>query len=189
MIKSTGRIILWTLIFFSAGYFIYNNVPPILGIGNETLDTRRDAEKNWLIIHLSFGIVALVLGAIQFWPAIRNKFPRWHRGSGKVYIICAILAGVTAFYLLSNYPLPGSVPPLAILAMLWISTTIFAWLFARKKNFKLHKQFMTRSYVCALAFVFIRLLDKFDHDSGLLSFIRDDETRATFIDWMGWMLE
>jgi uncharacterized membrane protein len=188
MIRQTGRIILWVAVFLSAGYFIYNNVPPILSIGNEQLDERRAAEKTGLILHLSFGIVALILGAIQFWPAIRNKYPRWHRNAGKAYIICAIIAALSAFYLLSNYNLPGSIPPLAILATLWLSTTVFAYLFARKKNYKVHKQFMTRSYVCALAFVFIRLLDKFDHSTGVLSFIKDDETRATFIDWMGWML-
>ena len=42
---------------------------------------------------------------------------------------------------------------------------------------------MIRSYVCALAFVYLRLFDMIDHSAGVLAFIKDDETRATVIDW------
>jgi hypothetical protein len=42
---------------------------------------------------------------------------------------------------------------------------------------------MIRSYVCAMAFVYLRLFEKIDRDTGVLSFITDAETRLTVIDW------
>lgn len=186
--KQFGRSVLWLAVFISAGYFIVMNVPPILGIGNEKLDDRRALERTWLIIHLSFGSLALLLGSLQFWPVIRSRYPAFHRTIGKLYIIFSITASLMAFYLLSNYPLPASIPSLLLLNTLWLFSTIIAYLFAMKKLFKFHRQFMIRSYVFALAFVFIRLLDKIDHYSGMFDFIKDKETRATFIDWAGWIV-
>lgn len=188
MVKQTGTIILWILIFTGVFYFLIHNVPPILGIGPETLDQRRAAEKVWLITHLCFGTAALILGAIQFRPGIRNKFIRWHRNAGKLYIICSIVAALMAFYLLSNYNLPGSIPGLMLLSLIWLFTTIIAFLFAKKGDFITHRKFMIRSYICALAFVSIRLLDKIDYFTGLFSFIKDPETRATIVDWIGWLI-
>jgi hypothetical protein len=34
-----------------------------------------------------------------------------------------------------------------------------------------------------MAFVNLRLFEKIDRDTGVLSFITDDETRLTVIDW------
>ena len=188
MIKRIATITLWVLILTSVIFFLVINIPPILGIGNEKLDRRRALEQGWLITHLGFGTAALFLGAIQFWPGIRNNYPKWHRLAGKFYILCSIVAALMAFYLLSNYPLPASVPGFSLLAILWLFTTIAAYLFARKKDFTSHKQFMTRSYVCALAFVFVRLLDKIDHFTWIFSFIKNDDMRATLIDWSGWLI-
>src|SRR3954468_15716379 len=105
MASHIPRFILWALIFSATAYFFILNVPPILGIGNDALDQRRALERGWLIVHLCLGLTALILGAFQFWPGIRNKYTKWHRNAGKVYIICSIVASLMAFYLLSNYPL------------------------------------------------------------------------------------
>jgi len=47
---------------------------------------------------------------------------------------------------------------------------------------------MVRSYICGLAFVFIRVLDKISGATGLFDFIKDEETRATLIDSLGWII-
>lgn len=187
MTRQIPTFILWALIFSAIAYFIILNVPPILGVGHEALDQRRALERGWLIVHLSFGVIALILGAFQFWPGIRNKYTRWHRNAGKAYIFCSIITALMAFYLLSNYPLPGSVIAFTVLNLIWISTTILAWLFIRQREITLHQQFMTRSYVCALAFVFVRLLFKLNDLTGVFNFIKDGDTRDTLMDAMGWI--
>ena len=47
---------------------------------------------------------------------------------------------------------------------------------------------MVRSYVCALAFVFVRLFDKIDSYTGLLSIVSDEKTRIAMVDSIGWIL-
>ncbi len=98
-----------------------------------------------------------------------------------------MLSALMVFYLLSNYTLPGAVPSLGFLAMIWLFTTVSAYWFVLQKKFKLHRDFMIRSYVCSLAFVFIRFLPVVDQHTGLFSFIENEETRWTIYEWMCWV--
>jgi Na+/melibiose symporter-like transporter len=112
---------------------------------------------------------------------------KWHRLAGKFYIGGSIISALMVFYLLSNYPLPGAVPSLGFLAVIWLFTTMAAFWFALKKNFKLHKEFMIRSYVCSLAFVFIRILPFVNEYTGLFNFIENDEMKWTIYEWICWV--
>ncbi len=178
------KTILWILIISMSAYFFITFIAPYFGLWNEQLDERRISEISWLITHFSFGFFALFLAPFQFIPQIRNNYPRVHHTIGKIYIIGAVVSSLIVFYLLSNYELPGSIPSLAFLDIIWPFTTIAAYLLARRNFFKVHKKFMIRSYVCALAFVYLRLFDKIDHMTGAINFITNDETQATVIEWM-----
>ena len=179
--KEITRLLLWIFVYAICGYFFLLFAGPYFGKGS--VEERKTTEIGWLYVHLSFGFFALFLAPLQFIPAIRKRYPRFHRTTGKIYVTGATLASLMAFYLLSKYPLPASIPSLALLAFIWLFTTIIAYLFARRKNFLLHRQFMIRSYMCALAFVYLRLFDMTDGATGLLSFIKNAEARSTVIDW------
>jgi hypothetical protein len=181
--KAIRRVSLWTIIYIVCVYFFVAYTTPYFGNWNETLEPRRIAEIGWLILHFSFGFFVLFLAPLQFLPVIRAKYPFYHRTAGKIYIIGSIVSSLIVFYLLTNYPFPGSVLSLGFLSCLWLYFTVIAWRLAKKRSFNLHKQFMIRSYVCAMAFVYLRLFDKIDHNTGALSFITNDETRTTVIDW------
>jgi uncharacterized membrane protein len=180
---AVSRAAFWTLIYIVSAYFFVAFVAPYFGNWDKTLEPRKIAEIAWLIVHLGFGFVALFLAPFQFLPAIRTKYPAYHRTAGKIYIIGSLVSSLTVFYLLSNYPFPGSIPSLALLSGLWFYFTVMAWQLAKKRRYILHQQFMIRSYVCAMAFVYLRLIEKIDRQTGALSFITDEETRITVIDW------
>jgi uncharacterized membrane protein len=183
-IKKLLIILFWALFLLVATYFYYNNVSAYFSDG---LEPRKKAEKWWLVIHFAGAACTLFLGPIQFWPYFRNHFRKWHRTAGKFYIGGSVISALMVFYLLSNYPLPGSIPSLGFLAVIWLFTTITAFWFATKKNFKLHKQFMIRSFICGLAFVFIRLLPVINNYTGVFNFIKDDEMRSTVYEWICWV--
>jgi uncharacterized membrane protein len=164
-------------------FFILSVIPYFDG----TLPERLAAEKWWLIVHFTGAACTLFLGPLQFWSYFRNRYRKWHRIAGKFYIGGSILSALMVFYLLSNYTLPGAVPSLGFLAIIWLFTTIAAFWFAIQKNFKLHRDFMIRSYVCSLAFVFIRLLPYIDQYTGLFTFIENEETRWTIYEWICWV--
>nr|WP_299174847.1 DUF2306 domain-containing protein [uncultured Allomuricauda sp.] len=144
--------------------------------------------KWWIITHFSFAAFTLFVGPIQFIPQIRKKYIKLHRFAGKLYVVGSIISAITVYVLLATtYELPGAIPSLGLLATIWLFTTIAAYRFIRKGNIIRHKEFMLRSYVCGLAFVFIRLLPEVNNVIGIFNFIEDDEMRRTVYEWICWV--
>ncbi len=177
-------IVFWMTVLVVSILFYLNSVVPYF---NGTLGPRQEAGKWWFIVHFSGATCTLILGPLQFWSYFRNRFRRWHRLAGKFYIGGSVISALMVFYLLSNYPLPGSVPSLGLLAIIWLFTTIIAFWFALKKNFKLHRQFMIRFYGGGFAFFFIRLFPLINEFTGLFNFIENEEVQFTVYEWMCWV--
>ena len=49
-----------------------------------------------LYIHIAFSAFALVAGPLQFLPAVRQRWPRLHRVTGRIYIVGGVFAGGSA---------------------------------------------------------------------------------------------
>lgn len=177
-------ILFWIAVLVISIYYFYDNVADYV-VGS--LSPRKESEKWWLIVHFSGAACTLFLGPLQFWTYFRNRFRHWHRLAGKFYIGGSITSALMVFYLLSNYPLPGAVLSLGLLAVIWLFTTVSAFWFALKKNFASHRQFMIRSYVCGLAFIFIRVLPEINNLTGLFDFMQDEEMRSTVYEWLCWV--
>jgi hypothetical protein len=178
------QVFVLTVALIVSSYFFFENIYPYF---TGSLNPRKANEKWWLIAHFTGAACTLFLGPLQLWKYFRIRFRNWHRIAGKFYIGGSILSALMVFYLLSNYQLPGAVPSLGFLAVIWLFTTIAAFWFAIKKNFKLHSEFMIRSYVCSLAFVFIRLLPYLNKYTGLFDFITDDDMQGTVYEWICWV--
>jgi uncharacterized membrane protein len=156
--------------FFTDNVFIY-----IEGYRSKIFGSTFFNNQFWVVSHLIGGTLALFLGPIQFWKPIRTKFLNFHRTSGKLYIIGALLTGFSAIRLsLISTCLPCRVS-LFILAILVLFTTVAAWYCVKNKHLPAHKQFMVRSYVTVLSFVAVRL-------DGLysMSFLFGDIADSTF---------
>jgi uncharacterized membrane protein len=144
----------WTIIIGLSAYFFLESVS-IYFTGY-----RSDSYINnpiWISSHLIGGTLALLFGPIQFSKWIRNKYLTFHRLTGKIYIIGAFIAGLSAIRLsLISSCLPCRVS-LFILAILVLFTTFSAWWCVKNGNIKAHQQFMVRSYICILSFVAVRI--------------------------------
>lgn len=111
----------------------------------------------WVGLHLVGGTLALFFGPIQFSKWLRNKHVAFHRLLGKIYIIGAFIAGLSALRLsIISSCVPCRVS-LFILATLVLATTFSAWWSIKNKNAAAHRQFMIRSYICVLSFVAVRI--------------------------------
>lgn len=147
-------IISWTIIVGLSIYFFFENVAVYLtGFKSKNFTNN----PFWVGLHLVGGTLSLLFGPIQFSKWIRNKYLFFHRLTGKIYIIGAFIAGLSALRL----SLISSCSPcrvsLFILAVLVIATTFSAWWSVKNKNVTAHRQFMVRSYICVLSFVAVRL--------------------------------
>jgi uncharacterized membrane protein len=187
-VQTFGRkiltILLWTITILIGSKFYFENIPDYV-TGN--LSPRKAAEKWWLVAHFVGAGCTLFLGPLQFIPAFRNRFRKWHRIAGKFYVGGSILSALMVFYLLSNYPLPGSILSLGLLAIIWLFTTCAAFWFALKKDFKQHRHFMIRSYICGLAFVFIRILPIINTYTGIFNFMENEDMIFTIYEWICWI--
>lgn len=50
-------------------------------------------------LHLVCSVIYCVLGAFQFSPGIRKRFPYWHRMSGRIVVSCGLLAALSALWM------------------------------------------------------------------------------------------
>ena len=185
-----SSILLLTLtIVMVISFFLYWRDASYYVIGDlSELSEIRRKYLGWIIAHFGFAAFTLFLGPIQFMPWVRKKYISFHRWAGKVYIIGSIISALTVFVLLATtYTLPGAIPSLGLLAAIWLYVTIVAYLAIRKKRVKVHQEFMLRSYICGLAFVFIRILPVIHDYTGLFEFIEDDTMRRTVYEWICWV--
>jgi uncharacterized membrane protein len=164
----TRRILLfvaWAAIIALSLYFFLDNVIAFFyGYRSRNFGSSLFNNQVWVVMHLVGGSLALLLGPVQFWPAVRNRFPAWHRIAGKTYIVGVILIGISAGRLsLVSFCVPCRIS-LFLLTVFTILATWFAWKAIKARNLKVHRQMMVRSYVCVLAFVAVRIDDVFPLD-------------------------
>jgi uncharacterized membrane protein len=178
-----NRILLfafWSvLILLSAWFYFDNAVAYLFGYRNE-----RFAENQlWFIAHILGATCSLFLGPIQFWKFIRTKYLKFHRLAGKIYVIGTLIAAVSALRLALLFDCVGCRFSLIPLSVLLFLTTALAWYTIKQKNIIAHKQFMARSYTCALAFVFVRLYQVVPLDF-MFDVIDDPNVKGVVIEWM-----
>ena len=182
--KKFVLIIFWTLIISVSAYFyFYNALGYFFGYRNERFGSTLFENQIWFIAHMIGATFSLFLGPIQFWPSIRKKYISYHRVAGKLYIIGSLIAGISAFRLSLIYDCMGCRYSLVLLSIVFLLTTSLAWISIKRKNVVAHRQFMIRSYTCALAFVFIRLYQILPLDF-LYSSIDDTEVQRTVNEWI-----
>jgi uncharacterized membrane protein YozB (DUF420 family) len=85
-----------------------------------------------LVAHVALATVAMAAALVQIWPGVRARWPRLHRGIGRVYVAAAISAAATGMVIGAVTPFG---PILAVgsvaLAALWLWFTVNGFLAAR----------------------------------------------------------
>lgn len=143
-------------------------------------------ELRWILIaHITAGGGSLVLGLFQFWPKLRQWSLKAHRIIGFLYLsavsassVCAVILAFTTAKEV-NWAYAFS---LQIWVSVWISSTAIAYYAAIKKRFKLHREWMTRSYIVTLAFIISGLVLKTPFIQSLGSMAEISPS----LFWMGW---
>ena len=108
--------------------------------------------------HFGVGALVLSIGPFQFIPAIRARQPVLHRWIGRIYVAGCLLSGLAGFVLASNTNAGVLAQTgFTLLAIFWLTTTTIAFLKARSRDFKSHRQWMIRSYALTLAAVTLRI--------------------------------
>jgi uncharacterized membrane protein len=111
-----------------------------------------------LVVHALPGGLALLLGPFQFVPALRARYPRLHRASGRVYLIAVVVAAVASVFAATASRSGFSVQvAFYLLAAAWLFTAAQAYRSIRRGEVQLHRIWMIRNYALTFAAVTLRV--------------------------------
>src|SRR5229473_8607420 len=111
------------------------------------------------LVHIVPGLLFMLLGPLQFSSTIRARHLQWHRLSGRVFVTCGLVIGISALVMSFGMPAIGGVNQAA-------ATTLFGtfFLFAlckafwhiRRHEVALHREWMIRAFSIGIAVAAIR---------------------------------
>jgi len=105
-----------------------------------------------LSVHNVLGGVCMLFGALQFWPALRKRFPLWHRAFGGIYLVAAQSAMIASMVYLVRTPVADIYDQLTFYVGLWglaIGVTVSLWMaiYAMwRKQIAQHQAWMCLNY-------------------------------------------
>jgi len=176
-------ILIWISVFFMTWLFMHG-ADHYLQMTPEALG-RYYPQRWFLIAHITAGGGALISGIVQFWPKLRNYSRALHRTIGYLYLLSILVSSISALVLAATTAFAVNWAyafTLQVWASVWISTTFIAFYTAVKKQFKLHKEWMIRSYIVTVAFLISGFAIKIPFVQQLGSF----EEVSVPLFWMGW---
>lgn len=112
-----------------------------------------------MYIHMLPGVLFMILGPLQFMPAIREKHIRFHRLNGRVYLVSACLVGLSALSLPFIVRPIGGVNEAAattLFALVFLASLSKAFYHILRREIALHREWMIRAFSIGLAIGTIR---------------------------------
>jgi uncharacterized membrane protein len=111
------------------------------------------------LVHIAPGLLFMVLGPLQFSSTIRARHLRWHRWSGRIFVICGAVIGTSALIMSFGMPAIGGLNQ-AVATTLFSSFFLYALGMAfwhiRRREVALHREWMIRAFSVGLAVATIR---------------------------------
>jgi len=115
-----------------------------------------------ILVHIVPGLIFVLTGPFQFIQSVRTRYPRWHRFSGRLFLICGVVIGITALIMSFAVPAIGGVNQAA-------ATVLFSvfFLYALFKAFQQvlqhqlvqHREWAIRAYAIGMAITTIRIIN------------------------------
>lgn len=142
-------------------------------------------KRGWLLLHITAGMVALLIGPWQFSRTLRQRYLQLHRVMGRIYLIAIACGSSAASYLAIHTPSGWAWGTgLMGLALAWVTTAGMAFYAVKQRQIQVHQEWMVRSYVVTFAFVTFRLLEDF----GPTSRLQPPGDRAVTMVWISWAI-
>jgi uncharacterized membrane protein len=156
--SALGKKIGWAVLLLMAAY------PVLVSLGYLTLDPddfsfaeQRAvylAHHAMLMVHIVAAMLAILIGSLQFWPALRKGLPlKLHRWLGRAYLLSGLAGGLGGLYM-AQFAYGGLIARLgfATLALLWLYSGYRSCQQIRNRDIVGHRQWMIRNYALTPCF-------------------------------------
>jgi len=142
------------------------------------------------LVHVVPGLLFMLLGPLQFSATIRARHLRWHRWSGRIFVICGVVIGTSALVMSFGMPAIGGFNQAAattLFAMFFLFALCKAFWHIRRREAALHREWMIRAFSVGLAVATIRpIIGMFFATSRLSSLTPHEFFGIAF--WIGFVL-
>jgi len=111
------------------------------------------------LIHVVPGFLFMILGPLQFSQTIRARHLRWHRWSGRLFVGCAVIIGISALVMSFTMQSIGGVNQAAatiLFGAFFLVALGKAFWHIRRREIAMHREWMIRGFAVGLAVAVIR---------------------------------
>ena len=108
-----------------------------------------------VVLHVLTVIPYSIIGAFQFAPGFRRRHRAWHRAAGRVLAVLGLMAALSGLWMAHFYPWPeGDGQMLYVERLVFgvgmVVSIILALLAIRRRDFRVHGEWMIRAYAIGL---------------------------------------
>ncbi len=132
----------------------------LAGLGGHTA-VNGDSERFFaspvtIMLHIFGAVLFSLLGAFQFSTGLRQRYPQWHRVSGRIVAASGVVVALTGIWMTLMYPIPAALQGDLLLGvrllvgaamLLAIALAVSA---AMHRNIARHRAWMIRGYALGL---------------------------------------
>ncbi|HVS01081.1 MAG TPA: DUF2306 domain-containing protein [Thermoanaerobaculia bacterium] len=112
-----------------------------------------------IALHVGSAVALMLAGGLQIVPGVRNRFPRFHRWNGRVYVLAAVTVSVAGLYMTWIRGGIGDVSQhlgsTLNAVLIWLCAGM-ALRFAIARDFRTHRRWALRLFLVASAAFFYR---------------------------------
>ena len=149
------------------------------------------AQFPWLTLaHILPGLFFMILGPLQFNTRLRANYPALHRISGRLFVACSLIIGVTALGMSIVMPAIGGVTQATatgLFALYFLFALGKAFWHIRRRQVAAHRAWMVRAFATGLAVATIRPIVGLFYATSRLSGLTPQEFFGIAF-WLGFVL-
>jgi len=137
--------------------YVMPSSPP----GNEGFEARYFERPYHSLLHSATGLIFMVLGPIQFLPAVRNRWIRFHRWSGRIWMIAALIGAISALLFVGQLPVWGDLSTnvaIVCATVVFLVALVQGYRTIRRRDITRHREWMIRCFAIGLGISTFRLL-------------------------------
>ena len=152
----------------------------------QEFETRFSSRPAMTLLHVVPGALFLSFGLLQFSSRIRNRHIRFHRWSGRVLMVAAIVSGVAGLYFGVVIPVAGfgEASIIALVGAFLILAVVRGFLAIRRGDAARHREWMIRAFAACIAVSTVRVI------GGIIQLFMPMPPVPTIVIsfWAGWIV-
>ena len=108
-----------------------------------------------VVTHIVSAAIYSILGAFQFAPRFRQRYPGWHRVVGRILVPCGLVVGLSGLWMTLFYPWPDGDGALLyafrlVFGSAMVVSIVLGFTTIRRGDVRRHRVWMARGYAIGL---------------------------------------